>query len=75
MAMTATGVFVIDATRLGLTEQESALISEALAKTMMAEVTKLDKSIPRPIDLDKVEDPLVAARGFGGMAGMVIHEA
>lgn len=70
----ASGVFVIDATQLNLTEQEAAAISEAIAKTVMTEIGKLDRSRPRSIDIDAIPDPLVAARSLGGMAGMRIGD-
>lgn len=73
MVSSASGVFVVDASKLDLSEQESAAISEAISKAVILEIAKLDRTVKRRVDINDVtEDPLVASRGMGGIAGLVI---
>jgi len=74
----ASGVFVVDGSRLKLTEQEAASISAAIVRAVMAEIGKLDRTRARDVDLnvlvDPLVDPLAASRGIGGTAGFVVSD-
>ncbi len=71
MVSSASGVFVVDASKLDLSEQESAAISEAISKTVILEIAKLDRTVKRRVDIKDATDPLMATRGMGGIAGLV----